>query len=193
MLVLAVPLIAAPHFVLAQDPPQKRTHELPKSQVVLPDAEKIVTLIRSALLTLNDAVQTGNFTVLRDKAAPSFQTANTAARLAIIFQSLGQQRIDLTAVAVLAPQLTQTPAIDANQRLRLTGSFPGNPIRIDFDLVFQAVDGRWRLFGISVNPTQAAADSAASSGFTTTTKTLAPVAKDAFTGKPTEAAKPPKN
>jgi hypothetical protein len=33
-------------------------------QVVMPDAEKIVLLVRVALITLNDALQTGNFTVL---------------------------------------------------------------------------------------------------------------------------------
>jgi hypothetical protein len=126
----------------------------------MPGAETIVILIRSALLTLNDAVQTGNFTVLRDRASPSFQATNTAARLAIIFQSLTQQGIDLSAVAVIPPQLTVAPAIDANQRLRITGSFPGKPVRIDFDLMFEVVDDRWRLFGISVNPAQAAADAA---------------------------------
>jgi hypothetical protein len=41
-------------------------------QVAMPDAEKIVLLLRSTPLTLNDAIQTGNFTVLRDVGAPGF-------------------------------------------------------------------------------------------------------------------------
>ncbi len=39
----------------------------------MPTAEQIVILIRSSLLTLNDAIETGNFTVLRDRGSPSFQ------------------------------------------------------------------------------------------------------------------------
>ena len=38
----------------------------------MPDAEKIVLLLRNTLITLNDAIQTGNFTVLRDRGAPGF-------------------------------------------------------------------------------------------------------------------------
>ena len=50
----------------------------------MPDAEKIVLLLRTTLITLNDALQTGNFTVLRDMGAPGFRDANTAARLGAV-------------------------------------------------------------------------------------------------------------
>ena len=50
-------------------------------QLVMPEAERIVLLVRTTLLTLNDALLTGNFTVLRDVAAPSFGQLNSAARL----------------------------------------------------------------------------------------------------------------
>jgi hypothetical protein len=36
--------------------------------------------------------------------------------------------------------------------LRLKGYFPGEPVQINFELLYQAVDGRWRLFGLSVQP-----------------------------------------
>src|SRR5579885_3484421 len=55
--------------------------QAPVQQVAMPDAEKIVLLLRTTLLTLNDALQTGNFTVLRDKGAPGFRNANTPAQL----------------------------------------------------------------------------------------------------------------
>ena len=47
-------------------------------QVVMPDAEKIVLLLRTTLITLNDAMQTGNFTVLRDMGAPGFREIGRA-------------------------------------------------------------------------------------------------------------------
>jgi hypothetical protein len=112
--------------------------------------EQTLYLIRSTLLTLNDANRSGNYTVLRDLAAPEFQARNTAADLAQIFSDLRRRNFDLFAAAVAAPQLTATPAVDAKRMLRVTGYFPTRPLQINFDLAFQAVGGQWRLFGISV-------------------------------------------
>jgi hypothetical protein len=38
--------------------------------------------------------------------------------------------------------------------LHLTRYFPGQPVQINFEMLYQVVEGRWRLFGISVNPSQ---------------------------------------
>ena len=123
--------------------------------VVMPDAEKIVLLVRNTLITLNDAIQTGNFTVLRDRAAPGFGEANSPARLSQIFAKIGSRGVDLSVVSVITPQLTEAPTLDQKERmLRLKGYFPGQPVQINFDLLYQAVGGRWRLFGISVNLSQ---------------------------------------
>ena len=122
-------------------------------QVTMPDAEKIVLLVRTTLITLNDALQTGNFTVLRDIGAPGFRQANTAARLAQTFSDLSRKNIDLSAVTVITPQLTEPPSLDREKgMLRLKGYFPGEPVQINFELLYEAVDGRWRLFGLSVQP-----------------------------------------
>ena len=127
-------------------------------QLVMPDAERIVLLVRTSLLTLNDALQTGNFTVLRDVAAPSFSQANSAARLASIFANLTKQGVDLTAISIIMPQLAEPPILDQqNKLLRIKGFFPGQPVRVDFEVIYQVVDGRWRLFGLSVQPTNVAA------------------------------------
>jgi hypothetical protein len=107
-------------------------------------------LIRSTLLTLNDANRSGNYSVLRDLAAPSFQAKNSAADLAQIFSNLRGRRFDLFAVAISAPKLTAPPHIENGGLLRLTGYFPTRPLQIDFDLLFQDVGNEWRLFGISV-------------------------------------------
>src|SRR5262245_30824059 len=133
------------------------------SQAVMPDAEKIVLLLRTTLITLNDAIQTGNFTVMRDMAAPGFRDANTAGRLAQSFSDLASKGIDLSPTSVIAPQLTEPPGLDqAKGMLRLKGYFPGQPVQINFEMLFQAVGGRWRLFGLSVQPGPAVAAQSAS-------------------------------
>jgi hypothetical protein len=137
----------------ASKPPTPEAVQPAPAQVVMPDAEKIVLLLRVALITLNDALQTGNFTMLRDMGAPGFREANTAARLSQSFSDLAAKNIDLSSVSIIAPQLTQPPALDqAKGMLHLKGYFPGQPVQINFELLYQAVDGRWRLFGLSVQP-----------------------------------------
>jgi hypothetical protein len=125
-----------------------------QQQVVMPDAEKIVLLLRNTLITLNDAIQTGNFTVLRDRGAPGFREANSAAGLSRAFSNLASKGVDLSAVSVIAPQLTETPTLDQEKRmLHMKGYFPGQPVQINFEVLYQAVEGRWQLFGLSVQPT----------------------------------------
>jgi hypothetical protein len=106
-------------------------------------------------MMLNDANRSGNYSVLRDLAAPNFQSRNSPADLAQSFADLRHRKFDLFAVALLAPQFTAEPALDGNGHLRLAGFFPTSPLRISFDLTFQSVGGEWRLLAVSVSTPQA--------------------------------------
>jgi hypothetical protein len=88
-------------------------------------------------------------TVLRELAAPRFQARNSAADLAIIFTDLRKRNFDLYSAALLAPQLNTVPQTDANKVVRLTGYFPTRPLQIAFDLMFDSINGQWRVLGIS--------------------------------------------
>jgi hypothetical protein len=134
-------------------------------QVVMPDAEKIVLLLRNTLITLNDAIQTGNFTVLRDMGAPGFRDANSAGRLSQAFSDLASKGVDLSAVTVIAPQLTEPPTLDQQKgMLHLKGYFSGQPVQINFEVLYQVVSGRWRLFGLSVQPANSTAQPQGATG-----------------------------
>ena len=93
--------------------------------------------------------------MLRDLGAPAFQ-ANSAARLGEIFAGLRHESLDLSGVAVLDPELTLLPQIDADGMMRMTGFFPSAPAQINFDLVYAPVNGLWRLFAITVGLGQTA-------------------------------------
>ena len=135
----------------------KPAESKPQGQPNLPvNLDQALYLIRATLLTLNDANRSGNYTVLRDLAAPGFQTKNSAADLSLIFADLRRRHIDLYAAALMAPQLSSPPSLDNNRMLRLTGFFPTQPLRINFDLLFQNIDQSWRLFGISVQTLEVA-------------------------------------
>src|SRR5258708_39858299 len=59
-------------------------------------------LVRSTLLTLNDANRSGTYTVLHDPAAPAFPARYTASNLAQIFADMRRASFDLFSVARVA-------------------------------------------------------------------------------------------
>jgi hypothetical protein len=142
---------AAPGKSAPAAAPKQQQQSQPQQQPAMPvSTEQALYLIRSTLLALNDANRSGNYTVLRDLAAPDFQARNTAADLSQSFSDIRRRNFDLYGAALLSPQLTAVPALDQRGFLRLTGYFPTKPQQINFDLLFQNVANQWRLFGIAV-------------------------------------------
>jgi hypothetical protein len=117
-----------------------------------PDSSTVLKLVWSAMAAVDHANQTGNYSVLRDLGAPSFQANNNAATLAGVFTALRAQRTDLGNALVVTPNFEFAPAIVNGGLLRIRGSFPLRPNPIGFDLLYQNVSGQWRLFGIAVAP-----------------------------------------
>jgi hypothetical protein len=124
-------------------------------QVSVPDGPKLRLLIYTMLIAINQANLTGNYSVVRDLAAPSFREANSVARLAEIFAALRGRNLDLSPILLLDPKLVRPPALMDNGFLRLSGFFPSTPEQVNFDLAFQPVGGRWLLFGIAINTSPA--------------------------------------
>jgi hypothetical protein len=144
-LIVAAVMAATLSASHAQAPPPAQA---PKPAQI--DRNGVLMLVRSTLLALDHANKTGNYTVLRDIGAPGFQS-NSAARLGEIFAKLRNDNLDLSGVAVLDPQLSLLPQIEANGLMHMTGFFPSVPTQVNFDLLFAPVNGQWRLFGISVS------------------------------------------
>lgn len=126
--------------------------QAPPAQVAVPDQLTVLRLVYSTIAALDHANQTGNYSVLRDLGAPSFQANNTSATLGTIFQAFRNQNFDLSYALILSPNLEFAPAIVQGSLLRVRGSFPLRPQAIGFDLLFQNVAGQWRLFGVAVAP-----------------------------------------
>src|SRR5438477_3938910 len=127
------------------------------------DLALVVTLLRTTLVALHQANQTGNYTVLRDLGAPGFRDANTATKLGEIFAPLRSSRVDLSAVVLLDPHLA-TAKVGDNGMLDIAGSLTMQPVPVNFELLYQGVQNSWQLFGISVStdpaPTAAATPAA---------------------------------
>ncbi|WP_353745888.1 hypothetical protein, partial [Shigella sp. FJ200704] len=78
-------------------------------------------------------------------------------------------KLDLSGVAVIEPQLSLLPQIEPNGLLHMAGFFPSVPSQVNFELLFAPVDGQWRVFGVSLSVGQSAP--------------VAPAAPEASSGK----------
>lgn len=155
----------SPHLILsalavlavipaAQAAPTKPAPVLPAAtaapQPQLPPPEAQLIMIRSSLVALSQANQTGNYTVLNALGSDNFRINNSPARLSELFTSFRANAIDLAPVTYVNPILAQQPAI-AGGKLRLVGYFPTQPMQVNFDLQYEPAGTGWKLFGIAVN------------------------------------------
>jgi hypothetical protein len=148
------PAQAQPQAAQASRPVQQSEAEEPDPPVPdplppMPSDDKLLILINTALIALNQANATGNYTVLRDMAAPEFKRVNSPERLAQIFTNLRGRNLDLSPVILFQPKLYRKPEMNAKGMLRITGFFPTAPEIVKFNLIFQPVRGTWRLYGIA--------------------------------------------
>ena len=109
-------------------------------------------LIWSTMAAVDQANRTGNYSVLRDLAAPGFQAVNDQARLTQLFAGLRASGVDLSVTLLATPVYRAPPRVEQGTLLRLQGRFALRPAAIDFELLYQWSGGRWRLFGVSIVP-----------------------------------------
>ena len=108
-------------------------------------------MVKSALLTFNDANLANDYTVWHKRLHPSFQKDYTPERLAQTFAVFRTNKIDLTEIAAQKPRYDTPPAVETNGWWAFKGQFAGPPSVVTFDLKF-ARDGEiWKLVHINVN------------------------------------------
>jgi len=118
------------------------------AQTAPPPEGEAARLIWTTLIALDHANRTGNYTVLRDLAAPGFRAANDAARLAGVFART--RNLPLGRVVLHAPKLTVPPEIGEDGALRLRGRIPMRPEPVLFDMLFTQGESAWQILSLSV-------------------------------------------
>lgn len=127
---------------------------------------QLAALIKSTIMALQHANQTGNYSVLRDLGTPVFRERFDLAQLTAIFSNLRSRSVNLSPVLFLAPNLTKQPELTEGNQLRIVGDFPTQPLKIQYEMLFLQIDGVWRIDGLAVDavPQQAAPASTPPSG-----------------------------
>jgi hypothetical protein len=122
-----------------------------QAQLKLPDKNAQEVLIKTTLLTFNDANVTGNYSVLHAKAAKPFRDQFPPDRLKEVFKAFAEKHIDFDIIATKTPLPTQEPKIDENGTLMLQGYFDTTPSHVYYDLHYILSDGEWKPIKINVN------------------------------------------
>lgn len=142
-IVIARAIVSAPNLTMAETTLVALTSE--------EDAKLGAKLVRSTLLALHHANETGNFTVVHSLGAPSFKQRNNPGTLYQSFELLRQAKIQLDDVAILQPVFEVTPTVEGNRYLKVSGILPTRPNNIGFELIYEVVDRVWLIVGMSVS------------------------------------------
>lgn len=120
------------------------------AQDKIPGATQQEILIKAALLTLNDANVTGNYTVLHAKLAKQFRDQITPDKLKLAFKSFADQKVDWDLIAAKAPVATSEAKIDNRGALILRGYFDTRPSRVNYELDFMISEREWKPITLNV-------------------------------------------
>ena len=117
----------------------------------VPDLTEQEVLIKTTLLSFNDANITGNYTVFQAKTAKPMRDKFSPEQLADAFKVFRDKHIDIGTLASEDPTPIDEAAINDDDILRLHGSFPRGKGTIIYDLKFIQSDGEWKIIGINVD------------------------------------------
>jgi hypothetical protein len=107
-------------------------------------------LIKTSLLTFNDANLTGNYTVLHARMSKPVRDQNSPDKLKQVFKSFVDQHIDISIIAAKPPIATTPAQIDKRGVLQLRGYFDTKPARVRYELDYIQSDGEWKILGLGV-------------------------------------------
>jgi len=117
----------------------------------VPGAELQEVLIKTSLLSFNDANVTGNYAVLHAKVSKPFRDQFPPDKLTEIFKEFRDKHIDFDIIAAKKPINAEEPKVSDNGVLSIKGYFDTTPSRVNYDLAFVLSDGEWKLIKIDVN------------------------------------------
>ncbi len=108
-------------------------------------------LIKSILVSLNDAVAADNFTVFHAKISKPFRDQFPPEKLQTIFKDLVEKHAVFDAVVAKPVIADEDARIDDKGVLRLKGHFDTAPKQVKYQLGFIPSDGAWKLSGVAID------------------------------------------
>ena len=114
-----------------------------------PSAQEV--LVKSILVTLNDAVASDNFTVLHAKISKPFREQFPPEKLRAVFKDLVEKHAVFDAVVAQKMIPDEDAKIDDKGVLTLKGRFQTSPKQVKYQLGFIESEGAWKLSGVTID------------------------------------------
>ena len=122
-----------------------------QAEDTVPSPLKQEILIKTSLLTLNDANLTGNYTVLHAKLAKPFREQFNPDRLKQVFKPFADKKLDLGPIAAKPLIATADTLIDNRGALVLRGYFDTSPSRVYYEFDFVPSESEWKPIKLNVS------------------------------------------
>jgi len=110
----------------------------------VPNVQFQEVLIKTSLMTFNDANLTGNYTVMHAKMAKPFREQLTPDKMKQAFKSFAAQAVEMRGILLKPPVATTASAIDKRGALVLRGYFETAPSRVIYEIDFLPSEGEWK-------------------------------------------------
>jgi hypothetical protein len=119
----------------------------------IPDDDDQDILIRTALVTFNDANMTGDYSVFVAKASKEFQSQFNADKMAAAFDSFRKNKLYFEDIVTADYDSYEKAKMDGDA-LVLVGVFKTDELEVTYNLHFLKNDNAWKVSGINVDATK---------------------------------------
>ena len=123
----------------------------PAYSAPVPNDDEQEILVKTTLMTFNDANLTGNYNILYDKAAKQFRAQIPLQKVTDSFKEFRDKKINLESIVGDELDSSKKASIDGDGVLNLKGRFKNDEKKIRYDLNFVYQDGTWKLLGLVVD------------------------------------------
>ena len=127
------------------------TKTLDETSFPLPTERLAVSLIYQTIITINNASQSRDYSVLRALSAPEFQNKYSLQDLRNTLDGLQANKVNLREMTLFDPVIEKKQILQSEKIFRLKGYMPTAPIRMRFEFQYQYVELKWRLFAMSLD------------------------------------------
>ena len=127
---------------------------LPAFAADIPDDDDQDVLIRTTLLTFNDANMTDNYAVMYARSSQQFQSQFTPDKMASAFETFRKNKLFFEEVATADYDSSEKAVIDKEGALVLIGVFKTDELQVKYNLRFVRNDGAWKMIGLNVDATK---------------------------------------
>jgi hypothetical protein len=126
----------------------------PALAVEIPSEDDQDVLVRTTLMTFNDANMAGNYSVLFAKASRQIQTQTSVEKLAAAFEGFRKNELFFEDVITADYDSREKAVIDGEGALVLAGVFKTDDWQVKYRLRFIQNSKIWKMLGINVDVTK---------------------------------------